>query len=75
MLSKRHVTSTTSMALEILNRALVLEGLSARIEGSQVAPLAGFSIFLTGIEPVSAGRQLAIIEQCSDVRAAWLALS
>jgi hypothetical protein len=41
-----------SMPLEILHGALVLFGGGPRLEGSEIAALAGFRIHLSGIEPV-----------------------
>jgi hypothetical protein len=53
-----HRKATASMALEILDCALVLEGLSARVEGPQIAALAGFLDFSSankaGIGPTAA---------------------
>jgi hypothetical protein len=48
-----------SMPLEILYLALVLLGRGARLEGAEIAPLAGLRIYLARIEPVLAGSQFA----------------
>jgi hypothetical protein len=47
------------MPLEILHIALVLFGGGARLEGAEIAALAGFRIELAGIKPVFAGLQFA----------------
>jgi hypothetical protein len=48
-----------SRALEILHGTLVLFRRGARLEGAQIAPLAGLGIGLARIEPVLSGWQLA----------------
>jgi hypothetical protein len=48
-----------SVALEILDLAFVLFGGLAGIERPQVAALAGFGVFLAGIEAVFAAGKLA----------------
>src|SRR6266581_8290877 len=51
--SARHWADLTRlMSLEILHVAFVLFGCRARLEGAEIAPLAGFRIDLAGIEPV-----------------------
>ena len=45
--------------LEVLDRALVLLGGGAGLEGAEIAPPAGLRILLAGIEPVLAGSKLA----------------
>src|ERR1700742_3923487 len=47
------------MPLEILHIAFVLLCRSARLEGAEIAALAGLRIDLAGIEPVFAGLQFA----------------
>jgi hypothetical protein len=47
------------MPLEILHGALVFFCRRARLEGAEVAALAGFRIYFSGIEPVFAGLQFA----------------
>jgi hypothetical protein len=47
------------MPLEILHLALVLFGRRARLEGAEIAALAGLGIGFAGIEPVLAGLQFA----------------
>ncbi|HZE53186.1 MAG TPA: hypothetical protein VE111_07960 [Bradyrhizobium sp.] len=42
------------MPLEILHRALVLLGGGTRLEGAEVAALAGLRISFPGVEPVLA---------------------
>jgi hypothetical protein len=54
------------MPLEILHGALVLFGRRPRFEGTEIAPLAGFGIQLSGIEPVFAGLQFADHERTSQ---------
>ena len=46
-------------ALEVLDLALMLFGLGARLEGAEVAAFAGFRIDLARIEAVFAGFQFA----------------
>src|SRR5579863_1651276 len=50
---------TQLVPLEILHGAFVLFGSLARVEGPQVAALAGLAVLLAGIEPVLAGGELA----------------
>ena len=52
-------SATRLMPLEILHVALVLLGGRARLEGAEIAALAGLRIGLAGIEPVFAGLQFA----------------
>ena len=47
------------MPLEVLHGALVRFGLLARSEGSEVALLAGFGIFLARVQTVFTGLQFA----------------
>src|SRR6476620_5445776 len=48
-----------SVALEVLHLALVLLRRSARLEGAEVAALAGLGIGLARVKPVFAGCELA----------------
>src|SRR6185437_4389856 len=52
-------TARNSMALEVLHLALVLLRRGARLEGAEVAALAGLGIGLARIEPVFARSELA----------------
>ena len=45
--------------LEILHRAFVLFGRRARLEGAEIAALAGLRVRLARIEPVFAGSEFA----------------
>src|SRR6201989_2303518 len=47
------------MAFEVLHRAFVLLGLGARLEGAEIAALAGLRVDLARIEALAAGLELA----------------
>src|SRR6188508_3532441 len=49
----------SAVPLEVLHRALVLLGGGARLEGAQVAALAGPGVLLARVEAVAAGLELA----------------
>src|SRR6476620_10739558 len=47
------------MPLEVLHGAFMLFRRCARLEGTEIPPLAGLRIYLAGIEPVLAGLQFS----------------
>src|ERR1700716_719577 len=58
-----------SVTLEVLHGAFVLLGCAARLEGAEVAALAGLGIGLARIEPVFTGCELADHEAASSCAA------
>jgi hypothetical protein len=56
---KMKVQSDSPFALKVLDRALVLLGLLARVERAEVLPLAGLRVYFARVEPVLPRLQLS----------------